>query len=102
MTSITIILISQVQQKIEQLKQKSEEFKDNKKFKASVLLFWSAIDSISFTQSYKIIIHPNTRYPSAGTCATELILPENAKKQELYNDFMTLFSTGYLEAFGNL
>jgi hypothetical protein len=86
----------------QEIKTKSEEFKDNKKFKESVLLFWSAIDSISFTQSYKIIIHPNTRYPSAGTCATELILPENADKQSLYNDFMTLFSTGYLEAFGNL
>lgn len=86
----------------QEIKTKSKEFKDNKKFKASVLLFWSAIDSISFTQSYKIIIHPNTRYPSAGTCATELILPENADKQSLYNDFMTLFSTGYLEAFGNL
>jgi hypothetical protein len=86
----------------QEIKTKSEDFKDNKKFKSSVLLFWSAIDSISFTQSYKIIIHPSTRYPSAGTCATELILPENADKQSLYNDFMTLFSTGFLEAFGNL
>ncbi len=84
------------------VKQNSEEFKDNKKFKEAVLLFWSAINSISFTHSYKIVIHPDARYPSAGTCATELILPENSDKQGLYNDFMSLFSSGYLNKFGNL
>lgn len=84
------------------LKEKSKEFKDNKKFKEAVLLFWSGIANISFVQSYKIIVHPNARYPGAATCSTELILPEKSDKQTLYNDFMTLFITGHQGTFENI
>lgn len=85
--------------------EESKKYKDNKKFKEAVLLFWSGINNISFIHSYKVIINPAIHYPQAGTCATEMVLPEASptnisSKQALYNTFMLLFARGYHNNFG--
>jgi hypothetical protein len=88
-----------------QLVEESKKYKENQKFKEAVLLFWSGINNISFIHSYKIVINPAIHYPQAGTCATEMVLPEASSsnissKQALYNTFMVLFARGYQNNFG--
>lgn len=82
---------------------KKKLFNDKQSFWRGILKYWTGTRGVISTGGYKVTINDTIGYMMSNTCHNHIQLPVESQriksKQDLYNEFMTMFITDQNEVF---